>query len=293
MSLKKLTYIIGLFLLWGCTEVIVLDIEQVPPVYIVEGIVLNRNQHHTVRISKSIGFYDDGPTPAASGAVVSVRDNEGNEYLYSESDSAGLYISNEIYEGIPGRAYTLNIDVDGHQFTAKDSIRSIQDIESLLWSFSLEQFYGENQGEVNSDSSYVYEVLLTTTEPQETKDYYFFKFFRNDSLQTDDGQSLYFADDVAIGEKIEDFPGPVYYRYLDTAKFEVLSLTPEAFKFWGDMQANINNDGGMFGSVPANAYSNMQGEGVLGFFQASSIAVDSLVVGDSTRMHPESPPLPL
>jgi hypothetical protein len=116
MGVRKLTFVFGLFLFWGCTEVIVLDIEQVPPVYIVEGIVTNRNQHHYIRISKTIGFYDEGPTPAISGANVSVKDNQGNEFFYSESDSAGIYFSNEVFEGVPGRVYTLNIDVEGLDF---------------------------------------------------------------------------------------------------------------------------------------------------------------------------------
>ncbi|MFC2123412.1 DUF4249 domain-containing protein [Bacteroidota bacterium] len=293
MNLKKITYVFSLFLIWGCMEVIELDIEQVPPVYLVEGIVTNRYQHHLVRLSKSIGFYEEGPSPGVSGALISVLDNLGNEYPYTESDSAGIYLSNEIFEGVPGRAYTLNIDVDGQHFTAKDSLRSIQEIETLLWRFSLQKLRWEDGIDDPADQGYLYEVLLTTTEPQETKDYYLFKVYRNDTLQTADGQSIYYADDAVVGEKIEDFPGPAYYRYLDTAIFEVYSMTPEAFKFWNDMQANIANDGGMFSSVPANAHSNIQGDRVLGFFQVSSVVADSLVVGDSTRMHPDSPPYPL
>ena len=194
---------------------------------------------------------------------------------------------------MPGRAYTLDIEIQGQHFTAKDSLRPIQEIESLVWGFSLDKFSWEDQIDDPADQGYFYEILLTTTEPQETKDYYLFRLFRNDSLQTDEGQSVYFADDVALGEKIVDFAAPVFYRYLDTARFEVYSMTPEAFKFWSDMQSNIMNDGGMFGSVPANTHSNIQGEGVLGFFQTSSVVADSLVVGDSTRMHPDSPPFPL
>jgi len=291
-DLKKLTYVFGLILLLGCTEVIELDIAQVPPVYIVEGIVTNRNQHHSVRISKSIGFYEEGPTPGVTGAQVSVRDNLGNLYIYSESDSIGVYVSEEIFEGIPGRTYSLDIELDGKHFEATDSLRSIQEIESLVWRFSMDQYEWLEYAEEPEDEGKLFEILLTTTEPQETKDYYLFRLFRNDSIQTDDGQYIYFADDTALGDRIEDFAAPVFYRYGDTARFEVHSMSPEAFKFWSDMQANISNDGGMFGSVPANAFSNIQGEGVLGFFQASSVAADSLIVGDSTRMHPDSPPYP-
>jgi hypothetical protein len=292
MRVKRWLCIFGLFLFIGCTEVIELDIEQAQPVYIIEGMVTNRSQHHSMQISKSIGFYDEGPTPGVSGALVSVQDNVGNIYPYYESDSIGIYVSNEIFEGVPGRSYTLSIDVDGHHFTAKDSLRSIQEIESLVWSFSMNKYQWEDMIEDPADTGYLFEVLLTTSEPQETKDYYFFRVYRNDSLQTDDGQSIYYADDAIVGEKIEDFPAPAYFRYADTARFEVYSMTPDAYKFWNDMQMNIMNDGGMFGSVPANVHTNLQGERVLGFFQASSVVADSLVVGDSTRIHPDSPPYP-
>ena len=46
---------------WGCTEVIELDIEQVQPVYVIEGMVTNQYDHHQVRITKSVGFYEEGP----------------------------------------------------------------------------------------------------------------------------------------------------------------------------------------------------------------------------------------
>jgi hypothetical protein len=129
------------------------------------------------------------------------------------------------------------------------------------------------------DSDRFYELLLWVKEPQETKDYYLFQSYRNGELAFDGDTDIYYADDELIGEDIDGVSLPVYYAKGDVAKIVVYSLSREAFIYYRDLDKLLNNDGGMFGTPPANPRTNLS-NGAVGFFQASAIQTGELVIGE-------------
>jgi len=264
--------------LWACEERIELDIEQVPDGYVIDGLLTNQFKQHYVRIKKMVDFYDTARTPDVKNARVVVLDNIGNVYDYSWSSDQGAYFSNVKFSGVVGSVYRMEVELDGLIFHAVDSMRPISDITEVTW--TLDAYEEENP----QKEGYFYQALLTTVEPQETKDYYLFKIYRNDTIQRfDDNSGVFVTDDIAIGEIIKNLPAPVYFAIDDWGKFETYSLTPEAFKYYFDLSQILNNDGGMFGGVPANPVSNIVGEGGLGFFQVSAVASDSVQIGDPDK----------
>jgi len=259
----------------ACEETIELDIDQTQPVYVVEGLVTNEDTTHFVKLSRSIGFYDDSEPPIVSDATVLVKDNEGNTYSYVYSPSDSAYLSTESFQGKTGNIYNLEINVDGNTITATDTLRPVSPIERLQWKID------EEEQEDPEDEGYFYEVTLTAKEPQDTEDFYLFKVYRNGELQIfDEETGVFVTDDVGVGEKIDNYPGPVYYKEEDTATFELYSLTQTSFRFFSDLSFLLNNDGGMFSSIPANPYTNLRGERVVGYFQVSSVTRQSIRVGD-------------
>jgi len=97
-----------------------------------------------------------------------------------------------------------------------------------------------------------------------------FKFYRNDSLLYDNATDIYISDDDLLGENIDGVDGPGFYAVGDTAKVEAYSLTRNGFIYYSDLQILINNDGGLFGSPPANSRTNLT-NGAMGFFQVSAL----------------------
>ena len=69
----------------------------------------------------------------------------------------------------------------------------------------------------------------------------------------------------------------MFYAQDDLARVEVYSLTREAFIYYRDLQKLLTNDGGLFGTPPANPRSNISG-GALGFFQVSAIVSGEIVI---------------
>lgn len=258
------------FLVAACDEPTHLDLRQTPPRMVIEGLLTNKPGYQYVKVSWSTDFYDSGKTPRIEDATVTVTDDQGNTYPYvhnpgNDPDSAGIYLPSTSFAGIVGRTYTLSVAVDGEVYTGTDQLLAVAPIDSLSFQIN------EGQKEDPKEPGKIYELLLFAREPQDVKNYYLFKYYRNDSLVHFFPTDVYFSDDAMLAEEINGVPSPVYYAVEDTARLEMYSLTRQGYVFYNDFSLLLNNDGGgMFGPVPAPPRSNLSG-GALGFFQVSAI----------------------
>ena len=262
--------IAGLAFLSSCEKTVELDINQTPQKVVIEGLVTDVADHNYVKVSKTSNFYSTGNTPRVTDATVMVEDSEGNifnfvHYTGENEDSLGLYFPEVPFEGVAGRTYTLSVTTEGETYTAQDELLRIVPMDKLEYRIN------DEEQEDPEDPGRFFEVLLFVQEPKETKDYYLFKCFRNGVLEYANENDIYYSDDELIGENIDGVPLPVFYAKDDLAKVEVYSLTRDAFVYYRDLQKLLTNDGGLFGTPPANPRSNVSG-GALGFFQVSAIA---------------------
>jgi hypothetical protein len=262
----------------SCEKTITLDINESKTQISIEGQVTDVPGYQYVKVSRSVDFYSSGKTPRVTDATVVMNDDEGNVYTFihnpnNHADSLGYYLPETPFTGVVGRTYTLNVMVDGVTYTAHDKIYRVVPIDKL--EYDIDQ---DEKDDPEIPGRY-YELLITVKEPKETKDYYLFKAYRNDSLTYDSDTDVYYADDELIGENIDGLPLPVYYSMNDKARIEVYSLSREAYIFYRDLEKVLNNDGGLFGQPPSNPRSNFNNN-ALGLFQASSMAQKSLVVGE-------------
>jgi hypothetical protein len=262
--------------LTSCEKTVTLDIEQTQPRIVIEGQVTDVNTKNFVKISRSTGFYNTGKTARITDATVRVEDNAGNTYDFvhyqgDHVDSVGYYFPEVPFSGVAGRTYKLTVIADGEMYEATDQLFRLVPLEKLE--------YRINENEMN-DPEYpgrFFELLLFVKEPQDTRDYYLFKSYRNDSLKYMNDTDVYYADDELIGENIDGIPLPVFYGTGDKAGVEVYSLSRDAFVYYRDLQKLLNNDGGLFGTPPANPRSNLS-NGALGLFQASAIQSGELQI---------------
>jgi hypothetical protein len=263
-------------LLSSCEKTIELDIDQTPQNVVIEGYVTDIADHNFVRLSKTNDFYAGGQTPRITDATVMVEDSDGNifnfiHYSGLNADSAGMYFPETPFAGVIGKTYKLTVVTGGVTYTAEDELLRLVPMDKL------EYRVNEEEREDPEDEGYFYEVLLFVQEPKDTKDYYLFKCFRNDTLKYANENDIYFSDDELIGENIEGVPLPLLYAQNDLAGVEVYSLTRAAFIYYRDLQKLLTNDGGLFGTPPANPRTNISG-GALGFFQVSAIQEGEILI---------------
>ena len=271
----KYTILIFIALIfWSCEKTILLDLDQVPSKLVIEGVVTDQAGHQFVKVTQSDDFYDTGETPRVTDAIVMIEDDLGNQFSYVHNpnghpDSSGYYLPATPFVGVIDRTYFLTVNVDGEQYEASDKLYGVTSIDSLEYRLN------KDEQDDPKDEGKFYEVLMYAKEPQETDDYYLFKFFRNDSLVLYNPSDIYFSDDKTLGEEINGIPSPVYYAPDDSARVEMYSLSRTGYVFYSDLFNLINNDGGMFSPPPANSRTNLS-NGALGFFQVSSVNISGI-----------------
>lgn len=265
--MKNITKIISILtlttLFFSCERPITLDVEQTEPVYIIDGLITNQEANHRITISKSQFFYDSGENPTISNADVQVVDNEGNNWVFTESDP-GEYLSETAFSGKVGNSYTMTIKIDGLTFTATDELSYLQPIDTLIAIIDEDEFEDpEVEGEY-------WDFLTFLTEPQATEDYYLLKFLKNGEVFNYDGQDVYVFNDDTIQENVDGFTSNTYYREGETGGIEFHRISRAVFVFYNSLGENLNNDGGVFSGQPSNVTSNISG-GALGVFMTSSV----------------------
>jgi len=278
MKLPTILIIFSGLTLLSCEKTVLLDLDQMSSKVVIEGLVTNQPGYQFVKVSRTDGFYESGATPRVTDAIVSVSDDLGNEFMLihnpnNHADSMGYYLPITPFVGAVGRTYHLTVNIGGEQFEAEDKLYSVTAIDSLQY-----QVNDDERDDPKEDGKY-YEVLMYAKEPQETDDYYLFKFFRNDSLKIYSPTDIYFADDKTLGEEINGVQTPVYYATGDTARVEMYSLSRVGYVFYSDLFNLLNNDGGMFSPPPANSRTNIT-NGALGFFQVSAVAISGIRINE-------------
>ncbi|WP_020530483.1 DUF4249 domain-containing protein [Flexithrix dorotheae] len=272
-----LKYIAVIFVLASCSNLektIELDLEQAEKVVVIDGLITDELRQQRIVVGQNVDFYTTGATPKLSGAFVTVSDDEGNTYTFEEdSENQGVYLSE--FQGIIGRTYSLKVEVNGGVYEATETLNRVAPIDSLGW----EVDWDEVENEADLDSADVYDVLIYTKEPQDTKDYYLFKFYENGVIKNDEGRDIFYADDEYIGENIDGLTGGYYHKKGDSVTVEFYSMARSGFLFYQDMELNLNNDGGLFGPIPANLRNNIS-NGALGLFQVSAVSRKSIIIGE-------------
>jgi len=273
---KNIILIVTALAFYSCQETVVLDLQQVPPKIVIEGMVTNKPGYQSVKISRSVDFYATGKTPRVTDATVTVTDDLGNEYPFvhnprNHADSMGFYVP-ENFTGTIGRTYTLHVHADDKLYEATDELVSVIPMDSLNYRLNTDE------SEDPKEKGKIYEMLLYAREPQDETNFYLFKFFRNDSVKYYDDTDIYYSDDKFLAEDIDGVPSPVYYGIHDTGSVEAFSISRVGYVYYNDLFNLLNNDaGGMFGSVPASPRTNLSND-ALGFFQVSAVSDSEVIV---------------
>jgi hypothetical protein len=264
-----------LLLTTSCEKTITPEIDGVEAQIVIDGLITDLESHNYVKLGNTVDFYSGEPSPVTD-ATVSVEDNEGNittflPYTGSSADSIGMYFPEGSFAGVVGKTYKLTVVAGGKTYTAEDEMLRLVPMDKIDYRVS------ESEAEDPEDPGRIYELLLWVTEPRETRDYYLFKGVRNGKVEYENPTDVYFSDDELISENLDGIPMPLYYAKGDRAGVEVYSLTRSGFIFYRDLQKLLTNDGGLFGTPPANPRTNLS-DGAVGFFQVSAIRTGELLI---------------
>lgn len=257
------------FFLHSCTEKIDINLEEGYDRLVVEGEVTNEAKTHTVRLSKSTDFFNPESADVISDAIVILSDGIRKDTLSERANDAGIYETPEDYIGIPGRVYTLDIQL-AEPLAGEDTFSASCPMPPLRTLDSIRVVYKSRW-----DS---WQVHAYAQEPP-TEDFYRFDLYKNGELVTDTiDESFVTGDDffngqytngISIGYFQIENPQEVVHLG-DTIKARISSITEEHYTYLVDVidESGFNNP--LFEGPPSNIRGNISNGGI-GFFAATAV----------------------
>lgn len=266
-------------LLTACTERIDITTEGMEPQLVIYGYITADTMQHSIRITRSGGYFDTTAPEGISQAIVTIS-SEGESYQLTENPAIpGLYQTSADVFGTEGKTYALHVAVDS------DNDGEMEEFEasSLLP-------YASRVDSIQLQSSTVFddmvEVLLYGELSEKNElNYFSFHTYRNDVIVNDSLVGFFILDDEYLDKK--EFKGLTCF-YLDqedplsvlipgdTVTLRVDIFTKEYADFMYNAQMEVEERNPIFSGPPANVETNIKSKynpkelPVVGFFSAFS-----------------------
>ena len=279
----------------SCTERIDIKTDDAPPRLVIYGYITTDTMQHSIRITRSAGYFTTDSPEGISHAVVTVSDNNGKVILLAENDTVpGLYQTAADVNGEEGKTYTLDValDFNGDQtyqhFQASAYLTHINYIDSVGLQAS------------NTFKSRV-EVLLYAQDLPEENFYSIFVAI-NDSVVNSTINRFYVMDDVLFNGQYMNGIACYYLNQNpdqegrtgeilhigDKVTLNINAISKEYATFIGNVQSEIRGSNPIFGGPPANVETNIRcTDGnipVSGFFTAFPSRYASTVVKEDFNL---------
>jgi hypothetical protein len=252
----------------SCTEVINVDLNNVTPRVVIEGVITDQAGPYSVKISKTGNFFDTNKFSTVTGALVIIIDNKGVIDSLIETAS-GIY-QTAIIKGTVGNTYTLTVKIEGKEYKSIATMLNPTYIDSLNYIFNPNT--GPGQGKNGG-----YDLHCYFKDKPDVRDYCMIKLYINGKKV--DSYFLY-TGKYNANEFIDYNRFRQRFNKNDTLKLELLNLEFPVYDYFSTL-SDIMSSEGMRGIVstgtPANPNTNIS-NGALGYFAAYPVQTDSLII---------------
>lgn len=275
-----LTIIVALTL--SCQEVIQVDLEEGQQRLVVEGriekIKDSNNGYQSITLSLTNDYFSNSQTPRVKGAIVSVTEDSGNEYIFQESSStAGLYETNNLIAEI-GSTYTLHIEYDGSVYRGSETIYPVVPIDTIYQEFKSDNLF-DDEG---------IRVKIDFTDPGDTENFYLWQQFQDGKsfIDVNGGTkwTIISPDEFFNGRKIigKEPNDEMIFTPGQTALVRQLSISKNEYDYMFLLYDQATG-GGPFDAPPATIRGNIENitnpnNYPLGYFGASEVAEAEMII---------------
>lgn len=290
--LKYLVLIPALFLFQACQDVVQIKLDEGSKLYVIDAFVNNLPGKQTIRIVTNDSYFSNREAPTVSGASVFVKDlTDNKQYPFIYTSNGNYVYTAGINDSMAqvNHQYELNVTIDGTTYTSL----TVQKRPAGIDSISAEYNDGKGGGFGPPSDPFYMCMLWAKDKVGKETDYYWIKTFRNDTLFSGSGDINISIDgtngpvsDVPVDST--DFTPPITflgfknYQFGNTCKVEIHSLTHDAYFFFVQASAQINN-GGLFATTPENVKTNITTPDgaktkAVGWFNMASVVTKTKVV---------------
>ncbi len=279
--MKNFIYIIlASFAFTACEKIVEVDLPAEDPKLVIEGQITSAKDLWKVRLTSSQAYFNQDEPESIANATVRIVGTDGQDVVLTHSDT-GMFVSADSLICVVGESYTLTVDYDGKTYEATEKLANAFPLDTIA-----SYFLPENNGFIPSG----YYVFVQGKENPETGDYYQFKAYRNDTLQSpqldsDELGSVSYLNEnfdsrnilaeLALGKTPRPFPFLVEPG--DTVRIEQFAISRAYYQFILDLEAQRGRSGTPFDPPPANPNNNLS-NGALGYFSVAHKEEGSLVI---------------
>ena len=248
-------------LLSSCQKVVTIDLNQVNPHLVVEGIVSDGPGPYRVKLSRTGNYFEPSlDFPPVTGARIIIRDDLGHRDTLREN---GDFYETTSLAGAVGRTYSLDVVADGNEYTATSSIPKRVAIDSL---YAMPR--QTSRGEPGFD------IWVMFRDPPEPGNYYRLNVRVNTLVSQDsvDGRRYrIYSDKLTNGnEMTERVRAGRLVVSGDTVMVELLSIDRAMYDYFNTLRDALSSERAATSLSPANPNTNLSG-GALGYFAAWTI----------------------
>lgn len=289
---RVLKYLTLLLFLGSCEDQINPELQDAPPVFVVDAFLTNQDSVQRIKISRSAPYFDNIELEGISGALVDVAVTNGTTINFLES-APGTYEWNPDGNGTfatVGDTLVLQITVQEAQFTATTTMNRVPDIDSISFRFEEENLFLPDS----------YFAEFWSRDLIGAGDTYWVKSYKN-GVYLNQPDEINIAFDAGFSEggnvdglifippirdainpfeqdENDDFLSP--FEDGDSVYVEIHSISNEAFFFLNEVRIQTDRPGGfaeLFATPLSNVRTNIQYLGnednirVTGFFNAAAV----------------------
>ncbi len=288
----------------ACTDVIEIELESGDSQLVVDAWINDLNQDQVIRLRRTSPYFDNTPSPAESGATVTIAEDDGPIYQFIEEGNTGNYVwspQNGGTFGTIGSIFVLDITLEnGKTYQSFSTKNRTTPIDSIAVTFE-EESTGIPEG---------YYCEFFARDPQGPGDTYWIKTFKNGEF-LNKPQEINIAFDASFtpgamvdgvtfitpirsfinriadsGDDAVDDNTIAPWALGDSIRVEIHSLNFEAFSYIEQAQAQLTlGDAGIFAEPPANVPTNIisldgtePGDVPVGFFNVASVSARSKLI---------------
>jgi hypothetical protein len=291
----------------GCKELYYPDIDSVPNIMSVEGMITNQPGPYNIRLSHTFVYSEEMTALPVDDAIVFVTDDNGTTFNFIQAEP-GLYQSPENMQGTAGETYTLHIEtIEGDVFRSRP--------QTLMPAYQIASLDGEADSITASFMNSYGDLRLRTIKGVSAtlllKEY------------QDDQANIRFNTDVKILFHYAEEEGDSFFCWKEIKKFQgvnninlpagtqagevnrnkvaflpvpptgygiwfgtevksllvaltLYSINDDAYKFYTEVNKQLSSDQNIFSPVPSQITGNIycvndEKKIAAGFFEAASV----------------------
>ena len=253
-------------LIISCEDVINVNLKDATPRLVIDGRITNLSDTVKIMLNKSTDYFTPSQIGAVTNGIVKITDSHGISNTLSNNLN-GTYLISNIHAN-PGDSFTLDVLVDGINYTAAASMPVEVRIDTLI--------IDERPGRPKENQLNIY-----FRDPFGIANYYQVKVFKNDSLLNSNNEFALFSDKYYDGKSIFITIGArrlniQNFEPNDRIKVQLINIDKMLYEYLQILH-DITDAGILSASTPSNPPNNIS-NGALGYFAAVSVSEKTIIV---------------